>query len=430
MTDPKRSPPFYLGWIMWGLGAVFYLSGYYQRVAPAVMTDYLMADFGIGATALGNLSAFYFYSYVAMQIPTGILADSWGAKRLLMWGACTATLGGFIFAGAPTVIFANVGRFLIGGSVGVAWVAMLKLSMHWFPPRRYALITGLALLCGIVGAVSAGVPLRIMVNHFGWRAVMLVSAGMTLVIAVAIWKVVRDDPSERGYASFMPSGNLTNGTAQSVLAGLVTVFQYKNAWLLAIAAAGVTGPILAFAGLWGIPFLSTHYGLSPTKGAVLTSILLIGFAVGGPVLGAMSDRIGRRKPLYVASCFVSCAGWSMILFVPQLPLCLLILLVSLVGFVSGTVIIGFAFVKESVPPFLAGTVSGICNMGSMAGPMVLQPLMGWVLDKHWAGTMVNGVRIYPLEGYQAAFSLMIISSILAAILIFLTAETWCKQRIN
>ena len=134
MTDPKRYPPFYLGWIMWGLGALLYLSGYFHRVAPAVMTDYLMADFGIGATALGNLSAFYFYSYVAMQIPTGILADSWGAKKLLAWGACTAALGGFIFAGAPTVIFANVGRLLIGGSVGVAWVAMLKLSMHWFIP--------------------------------------------------------------------------------------------------------------------------------------------------------------------------------------------------------------------------------------------------------------------------------------------------------
>ena len=430
MTDPKKYPPLYLGWIMWGLGAVFYLSGFYYRVAPAVMTDYLMVDFGISATALGNLSAIFFYSYVAMQIPTGILADSWGPRKLLTAGACIACLGSFLFATAPSIMFAHMGRLLIGGSVGVAWVAMLKLSMHWFPPRRYALITGLALLCGVVGAVSAGVPLRIMVDHFGWRAVMLVSAGVTFVIAVAIWKVVQDDPSERGYASFMPSGTITKGAAQSVLAGLATVFHYKNAWLLPIAAAGVTGPILAFAGLWGIPFLSTHYGFSPTKGAVLTSILLIGFAVGGPVLGALSDRIGRRKPLYVASCFFSCAGWGIILFVPELPVWLLMLLVSAVGFVSGTVIIGFAFVKESVPPFLAGTVSGICNMGSMAGPMVLQPLMGWVLDRHWAGTMVNGVRIYPLEGYQAAFSLMIISSILAAILISFTTETRCQQKIH
>ena len=75
MADPKNYPPFSLGWVMWGLGAVFYLSGFYYRVAPAVMTDYLMADFGISATALGNLSAIFFYSYVAMQIPTGILAD-------------------------------------------------------------------------------------------------------------------------------------------------------------------------------------------------------------------------------------------------------------------------------------------------------------------------------------------------------------------
>ena len=428
MTDPKRYPPLYLGWIMWGLGALLYLSGYFHRVAPAVMTDYLMADFGIGATALGNLSAFYFYSYVAMQIPTGILADSGGPKKLLMAGSCIACLGTFLFSVAPSIILANVGRFLIGGSVGVAWVAMLKLSMHWFPPRRYALTTGLALFCGVVGAVSAGVPLRIMVNHFGWRAVMLVSAGVTLVIAVAIWKVVWDDPSERGYASFISSGKSAKESVHSVFAGLMNVFHYKNTWLLSIAPAGVTGPILAFAGLWGVPFLSTGYGLSPAKASVLTSIMLIGMAIGGPVLGALSDRIGRRKPLYIVGCFVSCAGWGIILFVPQLPLCLLTFLVSLVGFASGVHIIGYAFVKESVPFSFAGTVSGVCNMGTMMGAMILQPLMGWVLDRHWAGTMVSGVRIYPLEGYQSAFSLMIISSILAAILICFTTETRCQQK--
>ena len=404
------------------------MSGYFHRVAPAVMTDYLMADFGIGATALGNLSAFYFYSYVAMQIPTGILADSWGPRKLLTVGAFIACLGAFLFATAPSIMFANMGRLLIGGAVGVAWVAMLKLSMHWFPPRRYALITGLALFCGVVGAVSAGVPLRIMVDHFGWRAVMLVSAGVAFAIAVAIWIVVRNDPSERGYASFISSGNIDKEPKKTSPSGLLSVFRYKNTWLLSIAPAGVTGPILAFAGLWGVPFLSTDYGLSPAKASVLTSIMLIGMAVGGPVLGVLSDRLGRRKPLYIVGCFVSCAGWSMILFVPQVPLCLLTFLVSIVGFASGVQIIGYAFVKESVPFPFAGTVSGVCNMGTMMGVMVLQPLMGWVLDRHWAGTMVNGVRIYPLEGYQSAFSLMIISSILAAILICFTTETRCQQK--
>jgi MFS family permease len=259
---------------------------------------------------------------------------------------------------------------------------------------------------------------------------MLASAGVSLVIAVALWIVVRDDPSERGYASFIPSANITPDSATSVFAGLLKVFYYKNTWLLSIAPAGMAGPVLAFSGLWGVPFLSTHYGLSPAKSAALTSVLLISWAFGGPVLGAMSDRIGRRKPLYAAGCFVACAGWSLILFMPQLPVWLLIVLVSIVGFASGVMIIGFAFVKESVPPSLTGTVSGVCNMGVMIGPMVLQPVMGWVLDRNWNGGLENGIKIYQLDAYQSAFTLMMIGSILAAVLICFTTETHCRQMVN
>lgn len=429
MPDSIKYPPAYLSWVVWGLGAAFYLSGFYQRVAPAVMTDYLMADFNIGAAALGNLSAFYFYSYVAVQIPTGILADYWGPKKLLTAGAFIAALGAFLFAAAPNILFANLGRLLIGGSVGVGWVALLMLSIHWFPPRRFAMTSGLGLFFGIAGAVSAGVPLRILADQFGWRPVMLASAGGSLIIAVSLWIIVRDDPSERGYASFAPPSNTGSHSPASLFAGLLKVFRYKNTWLLSMAPSGLVGPVLAFSGLWGVPFLTTHYGLTPAKSAALTSMLLVAWAVGGPLLGGLSDRIGRRKPIYVAGCFAACAGWSVILFVPDLPLWVLTFLLSMVGFASGAMILGFAFVKESVPPSLAGTVSGVCNMGVMIGPMVLQPAMGYVLDSNWNGLLENGIRIYHLGAYQSAFTLMIGWSVISAILICFATETNCRQRV-
>lgn len=429
MPDSIKYPPAYLSWVVWGLGAAFYLSGFYQRVAPAVMTDYLMADFNIGAAALGNLSAFYFYSYVAVQIPTGILADYWGPKKLLTAGAFIAALGAFLFAAAPNILFANLGRLLIGGSVGVGWVALLMLSIHWFPPRRFAMTSGLGLFFGIAGAVSAGVPLRILADQFGWRPVMLASAGGSLIIAVSLWIIVRDDPSERGYASFAPPSNTGSHSPASLFAGLLKVFRYKNTWLLSMAPSGLVGPVLAFSGLWGVPFLTTHYGLTPAKSAALTSMLLVAWAVGGPLLGGLSDRIGRRKPIYVAGCFAACAGWSVILFVPDLPLWVLTFLLSMVGFASGAMILGFAFVKESVPPSLAGTVSGVCNMGVMIGPMVLQPAMGYVLDSNWNGLLENGIRIYHLGAYQSAFTLMIGWSVISAILICFATETNCRQKV-
>ena len=420
-------PPGYLSWLVWGLGAAFYLSGFFQRVAPAVMTDYLMADFQMGAAALGNLSAYYFYSYVAIQIPTGILADVWGPRKLLTAGASVAALGAFLFAAAPDLLLANMGRLLIGASVGVAWVALLKLSMHWFPPHRFAMTSGLALCCGLLGAVSAGVPLRILIDHFAWRPVMAAAAAVSVAIAVSLWIVVRDDPTEKGYTGFIAPDSVSDHSLSSLLSGLLKVLTYRNTWIVAIVPSGIAGSILAFAGLWGIPFLTTHYDLAPEKSAALTSLLLITWGLGGPVAGTISDRMGRRKPIYIGGSFTASACWYLILFVQGLPLWLLILLILIVGTASGVMVLSFAFAKESAPAPLSGTVSGVTNMGVMMGPMILQPLMGWLLDKNWNGTIQSGVRIYDLGTYQSAFTLMMAWSVLSAILICFSSETYCQQ---
>ena len=427
----RTYPPAYQAWVVWGLGAALYFTGFYQRVGPAVMTDQLMADFDIGAAALGNFSAFYFYSYVAMQVPTGIIADHWGPRKLLSAGSLIAALGTFLFAVAPNIILANLGRLLIGGSVGVAYVSLLKLATHWFHPKRFALTSGLALFCGIAGAVSAGVPLRFMVDHFGWRLVMFVSASVTLMGTAAIWLVVRDDPTDKGYKSFAAAtSNAAESSMATLLEGLGAIFRYKNTWILALVPGGVVGPMLAFSGLWGVPFLSTHHGLSPAESAAITSTLLLTWAVGGPTLGALSDHIGRRKPLYLAGTIIASAGWLLLLYIPSLPIWAFIAMIIIVGYASGVMIIGFAFAKESVPPQLAGTVSGVCNMGVMFGPMILQPLMGWMLDRNWNGALENGVRIYTLDAYQAAFAFMIGWSLLAAVVMFFATESYCRQMVG
>ena len=195
-------PPARLAWGIWALGASLYLAGFFQRVAPAVMTQELMAEFSLAAAGLGNLSAFYLYGYVAMQIPTGLMVDRFGARRVLAAGAAVAAVGSFLFALAPNLLAANLGRLLIGGSVGVAWVGTLKLAAHWFPAQRFALASGLALAAGMSGAVAAGVPLAAAVSAFGWRPVMLAGAIAIAFLCAAIWLIVRDDPAERGYRGY------------------------------------------------------------------------------------------------------------------------------------------------------------------------------------------------------------------------------------
>ena len=123
--------------------------------------------YALSAVALGNLSALYFYTYVAIQIPTGVLVDHWGPRLGLTTGGLMAATGTLLFALASGYALVGVGRLLVGAGVGVAFVSMLKLVTHWVQPSRFALVSGLALACGSIGGISAGVPLRLAVDAFG-----------------------------------------------------------------------------------------------------------------------------------------------------------------------------------------------------------------------------------------------------------------------
>jgi MFS family permease len=420
-------PPLRLAGLIWGLASLFYLIGFFHRLSPAVMTQELMRDFNISAAALGNLSGFYFYSYWLMQIPTGILADSWGPRRLLTFGALGSAAGAILFALAPSMAWACLGRLLIGGGVSVAYVVSLKLAATWFPARYFSMLSGLGLLAGTIGAVTAGVPLRLLVDGFGWRPVILTAAAFAGLFAAVTWMLVRDDPGERGYRSYAMRENPAGGPPRaSVWAGIAEVFGYTNTWLLFFIPSGLVGS-LTFCGLWGVPYLTTHYGLSAAAAASLTSLLMVAWAGASPVFGWLSDRMGRRKPLMIAGQALAGAGWAFIFFAPGLPGWLLTLLAAATGTCSASFIICWSLAKESVPAGRAGTISGVINMGVMLGATVLQPAVGWVLDRRWEGTLHEGVRIYSLAAYQAGFWLMMGWILIALVLLFFTRETRCRQ---
>jgi MFS family permease len=414
-----------VAWTIWGLGAALYLIAFYQRVAPAVLTGELSAEFGLTAAALGNLSAFYFYGYVAMQIPTGLFADRWGPRRVLAGGAAVTALGTLLFALAPDVALANAGRLAIGAAAGVAFVAMLKLASHWMPARQFAFASAFALFIGVLGATLAGAPLRAGVEAFGWRTVMVASALFTAAVAIAIWIVVRDDPAERGFASHFPGDR--HGAGPSMLGQLREVLAYRNAWLLLVIPGALSGIVLTFAGLWGVPFLVTQYGFTTTGAAALTSAMLVTWALGGMAYGPVSQRVGSRKPVFVAALAISLALWSIVVFVPGLSRAALVAVLIAVAVVSGGCVLVFPFAKESVPPRLGGTVSGIANMGMMLGGMVMQPLVGFMLDRQWTGVMAGGVRVHDFAAWQAGFALMLVWGVIALVLLAFTRETRCRQ---
>ncbi|WP_394700190.1 MFS transporter [Breoghania sp.] len=214
------------------------------------------------------------------------------------------------------------------------------------------------------------------------------------------------------------------------MTGLIEVFAYRNTWLLFVIPGGLVGCVLTFSGLWGVPFLTTVYGLSPVFSASLTSSLLVAWALGSPFFGWLSDRLQNRKRLYIAGCGVALIGWMVVTLIEQLPLGVLVSILVVTGFASGSMIISFAFVKESVPIRLSGTVAGVINMGVMTGPMILQPAVGLVLDNMWTGNFSNGVRIYDAAAYRSGFSIMLAWIGISFLLLLFTRETKCQQMVE
>ena len=424
MTSERYASPL-LGWIMWGLVANLYLVGFFQRVAPAVMVDELMADFQIGAAVLGNLSAAYFYAYAAMQIPSGMLADAIGPRRLSAYAALIASLGIFAFALSPYLWLAYMGRFMIGASVAVAFVACMKLAGHWFPTNRFATITGVALLMGNLGGILAGIPLSEAIALFGWRSSMFVSGLVTLGGALLIWVVVRDDPSERGYTSFAYAATVDE---QKLSAGqaLKLVMKKRDTWLLFFAGGLSAAPLLVFAGLWGVPYLTQIYGMERSQAAGFTSTMLLAWAIGGPFLGAISDRFKRRKLPYLLTNVCATVLWGMFLFV-EIPQPLLYPLFAAMGFFSGGLIVGFAFAREANHPAVAGTVGGVVNMSILGFAALLQPLLGFILDRHWDGTLLGGTPSYSAEAYFFAFLWLFGCVLLSVLALIPVAETKCQM---
>ena len=417
-AEPQAPPPGHpllrLALFGWATGALFFFYAWIMRVAPSVMIDELMRDFAVGATAIGHLSAFYFYGYAGMQIPVGLLMDRFGPRRLMTVAAVGCAVGCVVFALAPALWALSLGRFLIGATAAFSLVGAMTVAGQWFPARRFALLSGLAMMLGMAGGVFGQAPLRLLVERLDWQRASLVLAGGGVLLALAGVATVRD----RSRAA---------GSLRQVMAGMVQVGRNRQTWLIAVAGLGTAGPLLGFAALWGVPFLALTQGLDRPAAAGVTSMVFIGWGVGAPVAGWLSDRIHRRKLPFVAGLMLTALAMAGLAWAPGLPLWAVSVLCFLCGFGGSGQILGFAAVRELNPPAAAGAAIGVVNAVVTGAGALFQPLLGWLLDLAWTGEMADGVRVYSVAAYGTAFSVLVAGAVVGIACILLMRETGCRQ---
>jgi MFS family permease len=401
-----------LGWLA---GAVFFFYAWVLRVAPSVMVEELMRDFAVGAALLGHLSAAYFYGYAGMQIPVGLLLDRFGPRRLMTGAALVCAGGCVLFASGGTLGAVTAGRFLIGASAAFSLVGAMAVAGQWFPATRFAILSGGAMAMGMAGGVFGQAPLRLLLEASDWRTAMMVLAAGGVAVATGVFATVRD--RWRG-----------QGGVASLLVGLGAVVRHPQTWLIALSGLGTSGPLLGFAGLWGVPFLETAYGLPRTRAAALTSMLFLGWGAGAPFFGWLSDRVGRRKTPLLAGLALETLALGVVIYVPGLPVTLLGGLSFLVGFLGSAQIVCFALVRENHPPGRSATAIGLVNALVTGAGALFQPLVGWLLDLAWTGETLLGARVYSLPAYRLALGSLIACCLGGLLCLLAVRETFCRPR--
>ena len=386
-NNPKYGAYSLLRWSAFGLVVLAYMLSFFHRVAPAAIATDLQQAFSASAAALGGLAGIYFYVYTVMQVPTGILVDTLGPRRIVTLGGIVAGIGSVMFGLASSMTDASIGRFLVGLGVSVTFISMLKLNASWFHDRHFGTATGLTVLLGNLGAVMAAAPFAWVLQFTSWRSVFIAIGGLSFVLALLTWFFVRDHPGAAG----LPSMRELDGKAAHPphqghwFDGLMMVLGNRLTWPNFWLNLGLGGSFLAFAGLWAVPFLQEVYAMSRTTATIHTSLLLAGFAFGAMTIGMISDRLGRRRPVLVAATLLHLVCWLPLIFSLPMPRWLSFLLFLLMGLGAAGFTLSWSCVKEVNRHALSGIATSVANTGVFLGTGILQPLVGWTIDRAGSG---------------------------------------------
>ncbi len=411
MHSPSRRQIFLRILLPFALG--YYLS-YFYRVVNAVLSSDLTRDLGLEADDLGLLTASYFITFAAAQLPLGLALDRWGPRRIEAGLLLFAATGALLFALGETTLELIVGRGLIGFGVSACLMAAFKAFTQWFDPRRLPMVNGIIMASGGLGALTATAPVQASLQFTDWRGVFLGLALVTLACAAVIFFVVPDHRSR-------PSGE----HLADQLRGIRAVFTNRFFWRVAPLSMFSQASFIAIQSLWAGPWLRDVAGLPAAQAADVLLLVAAAMMAGFLGMGFLAERLGR---LGVPPSTVSASGMFLflliqggILLVPSAEW--LTLLWVLFGFTGTAGIIQYAALSQHFERRLAGRVNTAINLLVFISAFSLQWLSGILIDL-WPETAPGH---YGTVSYQAAFGLLLALQTLAFLWFLIPHE---KKQLN
>ncbi|MFC7098826.1 MFS transporter [Halobaculum marinum] len=410
MSIPRR----YRRHLMWGTLAFGFLFVNFFRNSTAVLAGDLAAVFDATAAELGLLHSSFFYIYAAAQLPSGLLVDRYGPRRVVAVGLGGMGVGVALFAAADSFAMGFAARFLAGLSGAAIYVAVLRFCANWYAPEEFATMTGFTIAAAGVGGVLATTPLAVAAGAAGWRAVLYASAGGVFLAAVAVAVFVRDRPANVADRPAGADSGSDTDSFREVLAGARRVLADVDTWLMGVMLFLIFGLNFTVIGLWGVPYIVNLYEVPVSTASTAVLAANVGFALGSPAFGALSDRTGRRTEVILGSCVVFLLAYGVI-FLTVTPPLVVVGAVLFVGMgITGGASVAYTVAKErhaGDSGAATGTINGMAYFGAAVFPAVL----GAVLDAYWTGAVVDGARAYSAQGYRVAFGVVVAGGVLAVV---------------
>jgi MFS family permease len=406
-------------WLVILLASSFLFYKYILQVSPSIMTDELMREFHIEGAGLGNLAASFFYTFLIAQLFVGMLLDKYSPRVLTTWALLICALGAYSFSKADSLVFAAWARTLMGIGAAFATVSYMKMTSLWFKPDQFAFVGGLLASAAMLGAIAGQMPLSLVVNSVGWRNSLELCAILGVILATLFYLIVRDRPSSKAQSVMA----LSASTAKFSFRDVWAVLANKQNWLITLYSGLAFSPIDAFAGLWSIPFLKEAYHLTHTHAAFFVSLIFFGLALGSPLLGLLSDRLGQRRRVMLGSACVSLVSITLIIYSVHLPLWVLGFLLFLFGFSTGAFMLGFALGRELNKLTVAATIIALINTGDVVFSAFTEPLIGKLLDSGWSGQIVENIHYFSVVDYRRALTLLPVYILLSIVLLLFIRES-------
>jgi MFS family permease len=267
--------------LIWGAAALFYIVEWMQRVMPTLLVEPISHSMGITTAVLGTVFSVYYYAYAITQVPAGLFIDYFGPRRMLTIAACLVAIGIACFASAISLPLLYAGRILIGIGSAFAFTGCIKITRIWFKKRWFPLMVSLTNSVGMLGALFGTGPLTYVVTHVGWRSSLWAGVIVTITVAVLLFVLIRDRCGTHQFTELVEGSN----AIKALWLNLIKVARVPKLWLIGLYAGLMQVPIIAYAELWAVPFLTHADHLKEQAASDINSFIFIGIFVGGPIFG-------------------------------------------------------------------------------------------------------------------------------------------------